>query len=124
MAAFAYMQPRMDTPKRPMDERIVYTDSAGKSEIIASLRITPEPVVASDRLDSVRAPETGHKRRRTSGKTCYIYGFEVLAVLAILPEMVNELRNRPATFYIDDNNVISALIKSAANPPEIHAMRG
>ena len=49
---------------------------------------------------------------------------EVLAVLAILLEKSNELRNKSVTFYIDNNNALSALIKNAANPPEIQAMAG
>ena len=122
--ALAHMKPRKATPKPPKVERIVYTDAAGRSQIIAAVCLTPGTFVAGNRIDSVRHSKTGLKWRKTFKKTCYIYGLEVLAVLAILLEKSNELRNKSVTFYIDNNNALSALIKNAANPPEIQAMVG
>ena len=122
--ALDHMKPRKATPKPPITERIVYSDAAGKSQIIATVCLTPGTFASSKRLDTIRYSKTGNKWRKTFEKTCYIYGLEVLAILAILLEECNELRNKSVTFYIDNNNALCALVKNAANPPEIQAMVG
>lgn len=35
-----------------------------------------------------------------------------------------ELRDKSAPFYIDNDNALSALLKGAAKPPDIHAAAG
>ena len=70
--ALAHMKHRRETPKPPMAERIVYTDDAGKTQIISASRLTPETFASADRMGSVRASETCHRWRRALEKTCYI----------------------------------------------------
>ena len=122
--ALAHMKPRKATPKHPKTERVVYSDAAGKSQIIATVCLTPGTFASNDRIDSIRHSKTGNKWGKTFEKTCYIYGLEVLAVLAILLEKCNELRNKSVTFYTDNNNALCALVKNAANSPEIQATVG
>ena len=122
--ALAHMKPRMEPPRHPRNERIVYADEAGKSGIIASVCIMHETCVASDRLDAAQAPDTGHRWRKTFGKTFYIYGLDSLSVLEMIHGKSSELRNRSVTFYIENDNFLCALINNAANPPEIQAMVG
>ena len=122
--ALAQMTPRKETHNPPMAGRIVYTDESGKTQIAAAARLAPDTFSSSARTDSLRASKTGHKWRKTFSETCYIYALDVLAALAILLGKSNELRNKSATFYIDNNNAICALIENAANPPEIQATVG
>ena len=124
-ASLAHVKHREATPKHPMAERIVYSDAAGKSQIIATVRRKPGTFDSSNRIGPIRPSKTGDRRRKTFGETCYIYGLEVLAVLAILLlGKCNELRDKSVTFYIDNNNAICALGKNEAGPSEIQAMVG
>ena len=107
-----YMTHRIETPKPQRAERIVYTDAAGETKIVAAACLTPETFASYDRLISVRASKTGHRWRKNFKKTCHIYGLEVLAVLAILLGKADEPRNRSVNFYIDSNNSLCALRKT------------
>ena len=122
--ALAHMKPRKATPKPPRTERIVYSNATGKSQVIATVCLTPGTLASNDRIESVRHSKTGNKWGKTYEETCYIYGLEVLEVLAILLERCNELRNKSVPPYINNNNSLCALVKNAANPPEIQAMVG
>ena len=84
--------------------------------------LTPGTFEASDTIDSIIASKTANAWRKTFGKTCYIYGLEMLAVLAILMAKNNGLEGRTATFYIDNNNALQALVKNSGNPIEIQAL--
>ena len=48
----------------------------------------------------------------------------MLAVLTTSMEKGSDLANRTVTFYIDNNNAMSAILKNSAKPTSIQAMTG
>merc|ERR1719158_1830588 len=118
------MEPRVATPKGDRTERIVYTDAAGKSQIIAAVVSGPSTFKNTKYIRPAKHIRTGEKRKRTFAPTIYIYGLEMLAVLAALTEKGADLGNKSATFYIDSNNALLAILKNSAKPTSIQAMAG
>ena len=86
-AALPNMEPRVATPKTDRTDRIVYTDAAGKSRIIAAVVIDPANFKHTKYLRSVRHIRTGLRWAKTFADTSYIYGLEMLAILACSPSL-------------------------------------
>ena len=78
------MKPMIETPKSPMAERVVYTDAAGRPKIIAAVAFGPSKFTIERQIDSIWSLKTGYRRKPPFAKTCYIYGLDMLAVLALL----------------------------------------
>ena len=123
-AALPNMEPRVATPKTDRTDRIVYTDAAGKSRIIAAVIIDPTGFKHTKYLRSVTHVRTGKRWVRTFAYTSYIYGLEMLTILATLMERGDDIRNQSVTFYIDNNNALLAILKNSAKPVAIQAMTG
>ena len=123
-AALPNMEPRVATPKTDRTDRIVYTDAAGKSRIIAAVILDPANFKRTKYLRSITHVRTGLRWTRTFADTSYIYGLEMLAILATLMERGDDLRNQSVTFYIDNNNALLAILKNSAKPIAIQAMTG
>ena len=75
------MESRVATPKGGRAERIVYTDAAGKSQIIAAAILGPSSFENTKCRRPVTHIRTGERWKRTFASTIYIYGLEMLAVL-------------------------------------------
>ena len=86
-AALPNMEPRVATPKTDRTDRIVYTDAAGKSRIIAAVVIDPANFKHTKYLRSVTHIRTGLRWAKTFADTSYIYGLEMLAILACSPSL-------------------------------------
>ena len=56
--------------------------------------------------------------------TIYIYCLEMIAVLATLMKKWADVANKSATFYIDNNNALLAILKNSAKPTSIQATAG
>ena len=123
-AALPNMEPRVATPNTDRTDRIVYTDAAGKSRIVAAVIIGPTNFKHTKYLRSVTHIRTGMRWAKTCADTSYIYGLEMLAILATLMERGDDIRNQSVTFYIDNNNALSAILKNSAKPLAIRAMTG
>ena len=123
-AALPNMEPMAATPKTDRADRVVYTDAAGKSRIIAAVIIDPTGFKHTKYLRSVAHVRTGQRWLRTFANTSYIYGLEMLAILATLMEREDDLRNHSVTFYIDSNNALLAILKNCAKSAAIHPMAG
>ena len=120
--ALDHMKPRVATPKPKLTERVVYTDAAGKAKIIAAGIIGPITFAECKTVKRVCATRTGHRWIKTFEDTSYIYGLEMLEILATLMTEGDDLRGKSATFYIDNNNALVALIKNSATPIAIQAL--
>ena len=123
-AALPNLEPRTATPKTDRTDRVVYTDAAGKSRIIAAVILDPANFKLTKYLRSITHVRTGSRWVRTFEDTSYIYGLEMLAILATLMERGDDLRNQSVTFYIDNNNALLAILKNSAKPIAIQAMTG
>ena len=80
--ALARVEPRRIRQRHPAPERIAYTDSTGKSQFTAVAALTPGTIDASDTRDSILSSKTDRGRGKTFGEIFYIYGLEMLEVLA------------------------------------------
>ena len=66
--------------------------------------------------------KTGFRRKSTSAKTNFVYGLELSALLSLLQQDNNDIRDKSATFYIDNNNALQALVRNTARPTVIQCM--
>ena len=73
--ALDHMKPRVATPKPKLTERVVYTDAAGKSQIIDDVILGPITFAECQTIKRVRATRTRHRWIKTFEDTSYIYGF-------------------------------------------------
>ena len=120
--ALDHMKPRIATPKPKLTQRVVYTDAAGRTRIIAAVIIDPNTFLESKTINKVCATRTGRRWIKTFEDTSYIYGLEMLAILATLMAEGDDLRGKTVTFYIDNDNALVALIKNSATPTAIQAL--
>ena len=112
VVALGHMRPRLATSKPALPERVAYTDAAGKSAIIAAVVVNPERFTTNKTIDGVWPLRTGFRWKSTFDKTNFIYGLELSALLALLMEEDNDIRGKSATFFIDNDNALRALVKT------------
>ena len=101
---------------------VVFTDAATSSAIIDAVIIDRATFVASQTINEVRTAVAGKYWELLFDQTCLIYGLEMLAILAILYEAGGQLAGKNATFHIDNQNALQAIIKNNATPTVIVAM--
>ena len=101
---------------------IVFTDAATSTSIIAAVAISREDFMADETIQEVRKTVTGKYWEALFDSTNLIYGLEMLALLAILFYPNNRMRNKNATFHIDNSNAFEAVVKNSATPLVIVAM--
>ena len=114
VVALSHMKPRKALPLPPLPDRVVYTDAAGKSAIIAAVTFDPTRFASNKTIGCVWILKAGFRWRSTFAKTNFIYGLELLALFALLMQEDNDMRNRCVTFYIDNDNALQALVRNAA----------
>ena len=61
--------------------------------------------------------ETDDAWDTTFEETAYVYGLEMIPLLALLLEKVEYFRGKNVTFYIDNQNAINELIKNDRERP-------
>ena len=116
VASLGHMKPRKAIPKHAATERVVYTDAAGKSAIMADVVFDPSRFTAYKTIGGVWSLKTGFRWKSTFAKTNFIYGLEMVALLALLMDESNDIRDKSATFYIDNDNALQALVKMPPDP--------
>ena len=116
------MKPRKALPQPSLPVRVVYTDAAGKSGIIAAVTIDPIRFGKDKAIDCVWPLKTGYSWKSTFAKTSFIYGMGLLSLFALLMQKGNDLRNKAVTFYIDNDNALQASVKNNAGPTVIQGM--
>ena len=114
-------KPRIATPKPKLTERAVYTDEAGKSQIIDAAIIGPLICARGKTIKRSRAARTGRRSVKTFDDAIYIYGMEMMDALAVLMSECDDVRRNTVTFYVD-NNALDAIVKNSATPAPIHAL--
>ena len=122
VVALGHMPPRKASPKPTVPERVVYTDAAGKSAIIAAVVIDPTRFAEGKTIDAVWSLKTGFRWMSTFAETNFVYGLELIALLALLMLEGNDLRDKSATIYIDNDNALQALVRNAAGPTVVQGM--
>ena len=109
-----------DNADRP--DVVVFTDSATSTAIIAAVAIGRADFLVNETAQEARKTVTGKYWEALFDSTNLIYGLEMLALLAILYYPNNRLRNKNATFHIDNANAFDAVVKNSARPSVIVAM--
>ena len=75
-------------------------------------------------IRSITSIRTGARWAATIASTRYIYGIGMMADRGTLMGNGASLANRPAAFYIDNNNAILEILKNPAKPMAMQAMTG
>ena len=117
-----HMGPRIATPKPKLTDRAAYTEASGKAHIIDAAIIDPATFKQDETITRVRASRTGRRWIKTFEDTRYIYGLEILAILAVLMTEGEDVRGKTFTFYVDNNIALDAIVKNSATPTSIQAL--
>ena len=113
---------RLTKARRAEAGRIIYTDAAAKTRIIASVVIDPLSLRMGKTVEATRSRRVGPHWARLFDATALIYGLEMVAIFAILFDPEADLSGRNITFYLASNNALASLLSNAAGPPAIAAM--
>ena len=102
---------RVCVPKLPRPEVVIDTDSATPTRIVASLVIDAPVFDAKGGSRNIWGETSDPKWESTFIITAYIYGLEMLAILATIFLEGGFLRWKNVTFYIDNSNCRDALVR-------------
>ena len=98
-------------------EFLVYTDAATSTQIIAAVIIGVAEFRSSGRGLATFSEVTSKEWVVVSDTTTYIYGLEMLAIIATLTKCRGILRGRNVVFYIENTNAKDALAKGFSPNP-------
>ena len=90
---------------------IIYTDAATPTRIVASLVIDVPVFDATGEFHNLWAEPADPKWESTFILTTYIYGLDMLAILATILLEGGFLRGKNVTFYSDNSNCRDALVR-------------
>ena len=105
------IRPRVIYPRTSTPQRIIYTDAATSTLIAASITLYPSNCSSVPVVEACRVMTAGPDWVALFINTNLIYGLEMLAIVQTAADPDLDLDGRCVTFYIDNTNAISALIK-------------
>ena len=111
------VRPRNDKP-----DWVVFTDAATSTSIIAAVLVNRGQFMENETIRHVFATKTGDYWAKLFEVANLIYGLETLALLATLYIPNTPLRNKNATFRIDNKNAFEAVVKNNSKSTIITAM--
>ena len=107
-------------PQRP--EVIIYTDAATSTRVVAACVLHPENFPQHQVFSELRAEVSNPLWEVTLAGTTYIYGLEMLAIVAIILVLGEQLRNKNVTIYIDNSNARDALVRGYTDTKAVDKM--
>ena len=116
------MQPRAVRPYQKYPDLMVYTDAAASTEIICALVIGVGQFKSSHTINECIAMTTGKRWKTIFNETNYIYGLEMLAVLALVIDPKADIDGKAIVFYLDNDNAVKALVKNKSDIRAIQVM--
>ena len=103
--------PRVVEPKSSRPEVIIYTDAATSTRIVAAVVLDANEFLRLGGFQAVFEEISSLGWESTFQNTTYIYGLEMLAVLATIYILGEFLRNKNVVIYVDNSNTKDALVK-------------
>ena len=116
------VRPRIIYPRISTPQRIIYTDAATSTLLAASITFYPSNCTVAPVVEACRVMAAGQEWCDLFIETNLIYGLEMLAIVQTAADPNLDLDGRCVTFYIDNNNAISALIKGDSDTVIISAI--
>ena len=107
-------RPRVIYPMTSTPQRIIFTDEATSTLIAAIIIFYPSSCAVVPVAEACRVMTAGQGMCDLFIETNLIYGLEMLANVQTAADPDLDLDGQCVTFYIDDNNAISALIKGGS----------
>ena len=104
--------PRLVVCRNPWPDLIIYTDAAGETMITAALLFDRAEFMRSGCVSAVRSEVASLGWIELFRGANSIYGLELLAIALTTADSSLDLENKSITYYIDNNNALSALVKA------------
>ena len=108
------------TSTRP--EVIIYTDAATSTRIVAAIVLDVEIFLRIGEFQALFEEISSEERSNTFKDTTYIYGLEMLAIIAVVYILGEYLENKNIVFYVDNSNSKDALVKGFSPTVAINRM--
>ena len=108
------------TSTRP--EVIIYTDAATSTRIVAAIVLDVDIFLRIGEFQAVFEEISSEEWSNTFKDTTYIYGLEMLAIIAVVYILGEYLKNKNIVFYVDNSNSKDALVKGFSPTPVINRM--
>ena len=105
-------RPRRVISHSPFPDKIIYTDAATETMILASLVFDKLDFDATGHISEAYHEVATDEWLALFSETNLIYGLELLAAVQTAADPRIDLDNMNVTFYIDNNNALIALIKA------------
>ena len=103
--------PRTVEIKSCRPEIIIYTDAATSTRIVAAIILDVAEFLRVGEFQAVFKEVSSLEWQTTFKDTTYIYGLEMLAIIATVYILGDFLRNKNVVFYVDNSNAKDALVK-------------
>ena len=116
------VRPRVIYPTISTPKRIIYTDAATSTLIAAIITFYPSNCTIVPVVEACRVMTAGQEWCGLFIETNLIYGLEMPAIAQTAADHNLDLDGQCATFYIDSNDAISALIKEDSEAVIISAL--
>ena len=122
MVGDGHLKPRIAGPQAEVADATVVTDSAKSTMIVAAVTLDRPLFIQHHTVAEARSETLGPHRANLFAETNLIYGMETLALLVFLCGGDPDLKVKAATFHIDNENAINAVIKCNSKSDVITAM--
>ena len=103
--------PRTISIKPTNPEFVIYTDAATSTKVLAALLLKVEDFDFDPCFEELRVETSEEEWETTFRDTTYIYGLEMIAIVATVLVLGEKLRGKNVTFYIDNSNCRDALVR-------------
>ena len=120
--ALKALLPRTIRPYQQYPDLIIYTDAATSTQIICALVIGVESCKSAPAVNECITMTTGQRWKTLFNKTNYIYGLEMLAILALVIDPMADIDGKAIVFYIDNDNSVKSLVKNQSDTRVIQTM--
>ena len=120
--ALKALKPRVVRPYQKYPDVLIYTDAATSTQVICALVIKVDQFKTSHTISECATMTTGKRWKTLFNKTNYIYGLEMLALLALVIDPRADIDGKAIVFYLDNDNAVKALVKNKSDTRVIQTM--
>ena len=108
------IRPRIVYPRRSTPQKIIYTDAATSTQIIAAVVFDKHQFDKDGRVEAVRVLRARNDWAPLFNETNWIFGLELLAVVQTAADPNLDLDDKCITFYVDNSSTKGVLIRASS----------
>lgn len=101
---------------------MVYTDASTSAQIICALVAPLAQFASSHTIAECITMTTAKRWKAVFNKTNYIYGLEILALLALVIDPQAQIDGKSIVLYLDNDNDVKALVRNKSDTRAIQVM--